>query len=64
MTSSLRSESERMEDLCKKLQEDEESLQEKISKKVSALTTAANPCRINEIDNIVRIWLDTPGVMP
>ena len=34
MTVSLRQESERMEDLCKKLQEDEESLQEKISKKV------------------------------
>ena len=36
MTQSLRGESERMEDLCKKLQEDEESLQEKISKKASS----------------------------
>jgi len=50
MTGSLRTESERMEDLCKKLQEDEESLQEKITKKQQDLDRCKK--RLKDFDNL------------
>lgn len=56
MTSSLRSESERMEDLCKKLQEDEESLQEKISKKQADLDRCKK--RLKDLENVRPAFMD------
>jgi len=56
MTSSLRGESERMEDLCKKLQEDEESLQEKISKKQADLDRCKK--RLKDLENVRPAFMD------
>lgn len=56
MTGSLRSESERMEDLCKKLQEDEESLQEKISKKQADLDRCKK--RLKDLENVRPAFMD------
>merc|ERR1711988_1371475 len=56
MTSNLRAESERMEDLCKKLQEDEESLQEKISKKQADLDRCKK--RLKDLENVRPAFMD------
>merc|ERR1712054_546372 len=56
MTSNLRQESERMEDLCKKLQEDEESLQEKITKKQSDLDRCKK--RLKDLENVRPAFMD------
>jgi len=56
MTQSLRGESERMEDLCKKLQEDEESLQEKISKKQADLDRCKK--RLKDLENVRPAFMD------
>jgi len=56
MTSSLRQESERMDDLCKKLQEDEESLQEKIQKKQADLDRCKK--RLKDLENVRPAFMD------
>merc|ERR1711998_689235 len=56
MTSSLRQESEHMDDLCKKLQEDEESLQEKIQKKQADLDRCKK--RLKDLENVRPAFMD------
>jgi len=56
MTGNLRSESERMEDLCKKLQEDEDSLNEKISKKQADLDRCKK--RLKDLENVRPAFMD------
>jgi len=56
MTTNLREESERMEDLCKKLQEDEDSLTEKITKKQSDLDRCKK--RLKDLENVRPAFMD------
>ena len=56
MTGNLRAESERMEDLCKKLQEDEDSLNEKISKKQADLDRCKK--RLKDLENVRPAFMD------
>merc|ERR1712070_941720 len=56
MATSLRGESDRMEDLCKKLQEDEESLQEKIQKKQADLDRCKK--RLKDLENVRPAFMD------
>lgn len=56
MSTALRTESERMEEMCRKLQEDEESLQEKISKKESDLDRCKK--RLKDLENVRPAFMD------
>jgi len=56
MATSLRGESERMDEMCKKLQEDEESLQEKITKKESDLDRCRK--RLKDLENVRPAFMD------
>merc|ERR1711881_451211 len=56
MATSLRGESERMDEMCKKLQEDEESLQEKITKKEGDLDRCRK--RLKDLENVRPAFMD------
>merc|ERR1712070_877772 len=56
MTTNLRSEGERMEDMCKKLQEDEDSLNEKIAKKQADLDRCKK--RLSDLENVRPAFMD------
>merc|ERR1711998_331300 len=56
MTANLRNESERMDDLCKKLEEDEVSLKDKIDKKSADLERCKK--RLKDLENVRPAFMD------